>query len=289
MSLASIPPIRALPVPVALVRHEDRESLLSRLATANHLNFHDLRDLLPRLTGTPSRTIDTAALAALTGQPVQQLRDLLPDRDTSRFDERRTACRRCLARRGITSTVFIHAPSHQPVCRRHRRWLPTRSMNIEDQYDLRRLPEILNAQRRHTQLILRPGQIEQTAAAYAHANYIAAYPAAGSDGGGAPDPRVRAKDLGEQLPVRGGGRGELQPGVELGVVPGALDLQPAAGPATRSRAGTARRPARSLRLVGPRHRHRVEAAPPSAGRSGQCQSRSSRTVGSLRVSGEGPH
>lgn len=161
---------RALPVQVGLVRNEQPKSLLFRLVVANHLHPHGSRGGLGRLTDTAN--IDTAALAALAGCPVHRLRDLLPDPGRNRFDESRVACRRCLARKGITSTVLISAPNHQPICLRHRRWLPATSRSLEHQYDLRRLPEILNAQRRHAQFIRRHGQTDHIADAYAHARYI---------------------------------------------------------------------------------------------------------------------
>lgn len=150
--LGSIPPLRPLPVGVPLVAGEDYRSLMRRLARANHLPLPDLRDVLPEPAGT--ELISMAGLAALVGQPVERLAQLLDTRPRGWFGTDRRACQRCMARRGILDPVIVRTANYRPICRRHRRWLSHRPERPEDEFDLQAVPEILIAQRRHARLVI---------------------------------------------------------------------------------------------------------------------------------------
>lgn len=141
-----------LPVTICLVRHETSGSYLARIARANHLDTRELTSYLdaPARTSGPHRF---DRLAALTGHPVDRLRDMLATSVHPRRQHRHEACRCCTAQHGIRTTVHLAAPTHRTACRRHRRWLPAGYWPAQQQYDLRDAPEILTAQRRHTRLV----------------------------------------------------------------------------------------------------------------------------------------
>lgn len=168
--LRSIPPLRPLPIPVPLVAGEDYKSLMGRLARANHLPLLDLRDVLPEPTGT--EPINVAGLAALAGQTVGRLKQMLDTRPRSWFRADRRACRRCMARRGILDPVVVRVANYQPICRRHRRWLSHRPDRPEDEFDLQAIPEILIAQRRHVRLVIGHQHSIDVADAYGNAWHI---------------------------------------------------------------------------------------------------------------------
>ncbi len=141
---------RRLPMTVPLVRDETLNSYLARLAAANHLHHGELTDYLNGPAHRPTgHRLDR--LGAMTGHPPSRLHDVLAITASRR--QRRQACRRCTAARGIRSTVHLAAPAHHPLCRRHRRWLPDEYFPGVHQYDLREVPEILTAHRRHLRLV----------------------------------------------------------------------------------------------------------------------------------------
>lgn len=151
------PAARVLPVRIGLVAGETRRSLLARLAHANHLTADDLQAVL----GCGQRRrggADPGGLAELSGHGVDRLRRVLWA-DHAGSGETRLACRRCVARHGIVVPVELRRSAHQPLCRRHRRWLCLfdergwhRHHAVSCQPDLRELPEVLAAQRRHARL-----------------------------------------------------------------------------------------------------------------------------------------
>jgi hypothetical protein len=164
---------RALPIPVSLVHGEDSGSLLHRLAIANHIHPTDLREAIGAGTG---RRVPVELLAGLLGQPPDLLRRIVHDDWHHQLATQRAACTRCLARLGITEPVTVIRPIEQPLCRRHRRWLPEHAYDQQhlDEYqvDLLRLPEILSSQRRHARLARRYGRTGEFGDASASANYI---------------------------------------------------------------------------------------------------------------------
>ena len=162
---------RRLPVTIPLVRDETIHSYLHRLASANHLHADDLTSYLD----TPSRTSGPHRfdrLAAMTGHPLDRLRDMLATATHPRHQRQREACHRCTAQHGIRTSVHLAAPTYRTTCRRHRRWLPD-SYHYPDwqQYDLRDLPEVLTAQRQHIQLVRQHG-IDKATKLVGHATYI---------------------------------------------------------------------------------------------------------------------
>lgn len=171
VTLAAMPPLRPLPVGVPLVPGEDHKSLMWRLARANHLPSLNLRDVLPQPTGT--ELINLAGLATLAGQPLQRLQQALDARPDRWLAMRQLACSRCMARRGIPHRVLIEVANHQPLCRRHRRWLSPQADWAQEEYDLTPVPEVLRAQRRHAALMHQHHGWNDTAeAAYGHARHI---------------------------------------------------------------------------------------------------------------------
>lgn len=151
---------RRLPVWVPLVRAETFDSYVARLAAANHLDPGQLRAHLGMRTRRAPPDLDR--LAAITGHPAHQLTRVVagarppPGRSRLAPLTGRIACRRCVARRGITVDVYC-ADVDQRVCRRHRRWLGGPLDNTVYQYDLTALPEVLHTQRRHYRLLHRHG------------------------------------------------------------------------------------------------------------------------------------
>lgn len=151
-----MPAVRPLPMQVPLVRTETLDSYLSRIAAANHLDPRDLRAHLGMRTRTQPPDLDR--LATMTGHPVEQLSgvvaDACPPPGRSRLARLtgRVACRHCTAGRGICGDVYCVNPD-QRVCRRHRRWLGGPTDNTAFQHDVTPLPDLTQAQRRHTRLL----------------------------------------------------------------------------------------------------------------------------------------
>jgi hypothetical protein len=181
----------ALPYSVAPFQDETLTSYHRRLAAANHL---DVDDLLIHVTGcsqqigAPARHLTADQLAAISGRPQRTLLLALPELraatpGTAGLPQRgrtialvnrtaqRPACRRCTAARGITGEVTRWVCHDQNVCLAHRLWIGKGVSKAEDQTDLTQLPDLLAAQRRHTNLIRRHGH-KLTARSFQDAAYI---------------------------------------------------------------------------------------------------------------------
>jgi TniQ len=145
---------RALPVSVGLVPGESVTALLRRLARANHLT---LRVLKANLAPPPVRgRVDLVGIAALSGHSVDALEHALFHSVHPFFAERRQACPRCLARRGITGPIVTAVPNYRPLCRRHRIWLADAS-DQRTYYDLRPVPDVIAANHKHQRWIRHHG------------------------------------------------------------------------------------------------------------------------------------
>jgi hypothetical protein len=172
--------LRPLPRRLPPVRDETITSYLARLADANRIQATTLRHLL-----SGSRRKDAegpfAVLAAITGTPPTALAYAMPqictpperahvdvtNRPRPHLHGQVVACRPCTARAAGRGPVTVWALHEQVVCRHHRRWLS----EDNDQPDLSRQPEILDAARRHRWLIRRHGR-DTVMRAYRDARHI---------------------------------------------------------------------------------------------------------------------
>uniref|UniRef100_UPI0035CC12BB TniQ family protein n=1 Tax=uncultured Amnibacterium sp. TaxID=1631851 RepID=UPI0035CC12BB len=172
--------LRPLPRPVAPVTDETLTSYLARLADANRLEPAALRHLL---SGSRRKDgeVPFAALTAVSGMPPTALAYAMPqtcapperahvdvaNRPRPHARSEVIACRPCTASAAGGRVVTIWALHDHVVCRRHRRWLS----DDDDQPDLSRQPEILDAARRHRWLIRRHGR-DAVMRAYRDARHI---------------------------------------------------------------------------------------------------------------------
>jgi hypothetical protein len=170
------PPSR-LPRPIPPFRGETTNSYLYRLAVTNRVHPDDLR---AHLTGTRQRApITVEGLAAKTGRSahslIHALPELRPDTDPLlSVHVRRTICWRCAARRGAFIFAVTWQPAEVTLCPTHQIWLgPPVRAHRGAQYDVRDLPDILHAQRRHHRLARRHGR-QAVADAFAEAAHITA-------------------------------------------------------------------------------------------------------------------
>jgi hypothetical protein len=162
-----------LPRPLPPYPNEMVKSFIARLEIGNGLGLGDLG-----LDKKASSAELPVMLSELTGRPIKQLLLALPDlhrrsypRQTivkvPRRDEiagTRLACQRCTLARGAGDQVIVWATHEDVVCHRHQRWLgPT--WDTSGQFDVRGCLEILQAQRRHRNLISRHGR-HRVAASY---------------------------------------------------------------------------------------------------------------------------
>jgi hypothetical protein len=174
-------PARQLPVTQSPVPGETVVSYLHRLADANHFPLTTLIGYLARCTNLPGvwrrddAQLNPAAidrLAAISGLSPDCLERALPALSvplvtaTTGPRMRRitshpslgpfTPCFRCLARRGVTTLVFIHLPIHLHLCVQHAIWLRS-----HEPRPLSNTPELLQqlarAQRHHQRLQRRYG------------------------------------------------------------------------------------------------------------------------------------
>lgn len=159
--------LRPLPRRVPPVRDETITSYLARLADANCLEAAALRHLL---SGSRDKDAEVpfAVLAAVTGMPPKALAYAMPqictpheradvdvpNRPRPQVRGEVIACRPCTARTAGHGPVTVWALHEHVICRRHRRWLS----EDNDQPDLSRQPEILDAARPHRWLIRRHGR-----------------------------------------------------------------------------------------------------------------------------------
>ena len=159
-------PLRRLPFTARPFHRETIGSFLTRLASANRIRVASLLELAaisvaeqpdftPATDGyrgwspsTPSR------IAALCGRPMDSLAAAFPPvaeflaqpPPAPHTGKIQRACRHCAAAQNITSMVIVRARPHDYLCVRHRLW----HNDIRD-IDLRPLPQVTNAQRRHDQ------------------------------------------------------------------------------------------------------------------------------------------
>ena len=159
-----------LPIPVALIAGEVLASYLCRLAAANHITIDDLLTILPPWFSTKIRNHDdrsqhhmlapalpgaVLALATLTGKAPVVLARALPAFGAGYLPDpvrATTACRKCLAIRGICQPVPVHRPACHLICSRHGLWLSTVGL---PQLDLTESPEIVIAYQRSHKLLRR--------------------------------------------------------------------------------------------------------------------------------------
>ena len=161
-------PLRQLPFTARPFRRETIGSFLTRLASANHIRtWHMLQltaisvqqqrgftpatdDWLGWSPSTPHR------IAALTGRPLASLAAAFPAVKEFLTQSARPpipqagkihrACRHCAAAQNISSMVIVRARPHDYLCVRHCLW----HHGIRD-IDLRPVPQVTDAQRRHDQ------------------------------------------------------------------------------------------------------------------------------------------
>lgn len=182
-------PVRVRPFPLETVG-----SYVRRLAAANQVPFTELLDHLAD-DQTPARSPLVASrelglnqpaverLAAMSGTAATRLRQALPALGSGRPGSRPTrnwydigpvnrpvrACARCAALRSGGEILF-YQPLHRTLCLRHGHWLAGRDDNRE--IDLGRLPEVMEAARRHIRLTRHRDPIALKSA-YRQANQIA--------------------------------------------------------------------------------------------------------------------
>ncbi len=108
--------------------------------------------------------VNLDALAAAAGRPRYALAWALPElrpgagRALSGY-VRRTVCWRCAARRGSFPYAAVWQPAEICVCLPHRVWLGSAAHpRLRWQYDIGRLPEIIQAQGKHSRLARRCGR-----------------------------------------------------------------------------------------------------------------------------------
>jgi len=127
--------------------------------------------------------ITVEALSAATGRPSRSLIYALPELRTGTtpgadppvpVHVRRTVCYRCAARRSAFIFAVTWQPAEVTICPNHGIWLgPLVRAHRGGQYDVRDVPDVLHAQRRHYRLARRCGR--RTAAnAVAEAAHITA-------------------------------------------------------------------------------------------------------------------
>lgn len=170
-----MPPRQPLPRTVPLFHNETLDSFVHRLADANHLPADQLLPLLEirRTKKTPVTTL-LEPLAAAAGVRRDALQLALPEfldadasdrpgsigrpRTSLRTAIQRPACRRCTHAAGITLPVTCWTTHDRNICLRHRLWTGDGITNADEQVDVSRLPDALQAQRHHRNLIARHGR-----------------------------------------------------------------------------------------------------------------------------------
>ena len=155
--------LRTLPDPIPPARHEVLASYIGRLAARHGLDGHGLWVQISRLErpGSTRRLVIPARLTALTGRSVHALAGALPElRDPSPDwamfrHQPQAGCQRCDARHPGGPVVRL-LPHHRYVCLRHRTWIGPPDID-QPAVDLARLPELVDAQRRHLRILRRYG------------------------------------------------------------------------------------------------------------------------------------
>lgn len=155
--------LRTLPDPVSPARHEVPPSYVSRLATLHGLDVNGLwlQVTQPAYPGAGRRVVVPERLAALTGRSVHalagampELRDRPPNWEMFRHQPQ-TGCHLCDARHPGGRVVRL-LPHHNYVCLRHGTWIGPPDID-HPAVGLTRLPDIIDAQRRHLLLLRRYG------------------------------------------------------------------------------------------------------------------------------------
>jgi hypothetical protein len=162
-------PRHRLPRTVTPFHNETVHSFLWRLASANHISILELR---PYLAGSPKDIPRPDWVAIASGWPLpvlaRRIRGLAGEMQPGQHSG--TACRRCMARRGVFERVVICRPMHVNVCLRHQLWIGD-THSPEDHLDISAIPELLSAQRSHQGMVRQHGA-EVTDSAYNDARHI---------------------------------------------------------------------------------------------------------------------
>ncbi|MDJ0342140.1 TniQ family protein [Streptomyces sp. H10-C2] len=162
------PRLQRLPLTLAPLHRETWDSYVGRLAAVNrisHLVVHEHINNQHRIHPAPLPLLD--AISNLSGHPRDRLLKALPDlrapgltnnlpRSCQLLDDGwqvQAACTLCLAAKGVFAQARHWVPKSTRLCLRHGRWTDT----YHAQFDLRRLPEILQAQRDHHRLVREHG------------------------------------------------------------------------------------------------------------------------------------
>jgi TniQ len=171
--------LRPLPVRVSPIAGEPLASYIGRVAASNHITVEDVLAVLPEWLGhrlakhddrgrrhdQPSTANALRQLALATGVTEAALAHALPAFTTAVPGTRpmgpmrtTTACRRCVAARGIHHPIPVHLPSYVQLCVRHGIWL---SRSNRPQLDINICPEITTAQKHAWHLLgrLTPEQL----------------------------------------------------------------------------------------------------------------------------------
>lgn len=167
---------RPLPRRVRPVQNETTYSFILRLAHANHIRVDKLIEHLDAWMNTNGRDISISPqnladaaridvrhlLRALPQLEVQaprseELLDLQEPSTRRMSAELRSACRRCMAAKGIFTAVTVLAWTDTNLCLRHQLWTGHGVTSIEDQADIAGIPEIRQAQTRLSRLCRRRG------------------------------------------------------------------------------------------------------------------------------------
>ena len=156
-SRPSLPP--RLPRAVPPFPGETTASYVYRLAVANELHPADLRAHLAGRREHGPVALDS--LVAATGRPRHALAWALPELRPGSGPAlpgyvRRTVCWRCAARRDSYPYAAVWQPAETCLCRI---WLGSAAHpRLRRQYDVAALPEIIQAQGRHSRLARRRGR-----------------------------------------------------------------------------------------------------------------------------------
>ncbi|MFF2308201.1 TniQ family protein [Streptomyces sp. NPDC058128] len=177
---------RALPQQVRFFNAESSASYISRLASANGLEFAELLELIGRgrkalpVRGSAELYLNEFALArlsVLSGHPVDRLQQTLPAAraehmlpssrrypawcwlsEESRWQHLVRVCRLCSAARGIMQVVFVWSDLPWRVCLRHGTWLDSRPQHGMGAPPADAMEWVLQAHRRRLAVEKRLGQ-----------------------------------------------------------------------------------------------------------------------------------
>lgn len=161
---------RPLPVRVPPATGETLASYLARVSAGNHIALDTLLTILPvwfhrKITSDddlrrhhnqpPASPAALHRLSYVTGITVAALEHALPalaDPQTTGPMRITSACRRCMATRGVDHPVPVYLPANVQICLRHNIWL---SSADQAQFDIATCPEIASAHNRARRLLRR--------------------------------------------------------------------------------------------------------------------------------------